>query len=212
MKIQFVVTAILVAASTALAAPGVMRLGEHKLAPASCGVRHTLWIEHYAVVLYLPGRASAADELIDPANSKALRMQIIDKRLMPSEIPPKWREPMERHLDGGMMARARSAYRTLRPGDSLTLGYVPGLGVLLQVNGRLMAKAPGHGLIDAILDTWADGEPLREKLRGAIARNPCRGDTLADSSDGVRDGRFMRAVAPREPDHPSSAVRRQSGP
>ncbi len=165
--------AVFAAAVSAFAMPGAMRVGGQTLAAAICGVRDTLWIEHYAAVLYLPGKASAAIELADPQRPKALRMRIMDPRLMPREIPSKWHDPLARHLDAGTLSRAQRAYRTLRRGDRLTLAYRPDAGVTLRVNRRLVATAPGHELIDAILETWADGEPLPTKLRQVLARNPC---------------------------------------
>jgi hypothetical protein len=153
-----------------------------QLAAASCGVRKTLWMEHYSAVLYLPKRAGAQVELASPAAPKVLEMQIIDPRFLPREIPRKWREPIEKHLDAASAARASAAYRALKKGDRLTLTYAANQGVTFQINDRLIARSPGHGLVQAILATWADDEPLPEKLRRTLARNTCRAEQLASST------------------------------
>lgn len=177
-----VALAALVFAVAASAMPAAIRLGHQQLAAASCTVRSTLWIEHYAVVLYLPGKGAPADDLIDPTKSKALRMRIINRLLMPNDIPPKWREPMEANLDPAEFDRANRIYRDLQPGDRLTIAYAPDSGVVVSVNGNRMATARGHRLVDALLATWADGKPLRAKLARSIGRHPCDSEALAEVS------------------------------
>jgi hypothetical protein len=172
---------------SALCAPPKVTQGGTPLAAASCGMRQTLWIEHYSAVLYLPKRAPAQEELVSPLAPKLLEMKIIDPRFLPRDIPRKWREPIQKHLDAAASERATAAYRSLLAGDRLTLAYTAEQGVTLRINERVVAQSTGHGLVDAILATWADDEPMREKLRRVIARNACRPDQLAAiSSPGLR--------------------------
>jgi hypothetical protein len=159
--------------------PAVVQLGGTQLAAASCGARQTLWIEHYSAVLYLPRRAPAQEEMVDPLSPKLLEITIVDTRFLPRDIPRKWREPIERHLDADGRARAQAAYNGLVAGDRLTLAYAADQGVTFKLNGRLVAKSPGHSLVDDILATWADDEPMRKKLGRVIGRNACRADQLA---------------------------------
>ena len=57
-----------VAAAGALTLPGVLHVGDQVLAAASCGVRETLWIDHYIATLYVrPGDAAVeAGDVVDP--------------------------------------------------------------------------------------------------------------------------------------------------
>jgi hypothetical protein len=150
-----------------------------QLLAASCGVRKTLWMEHYSAVLYLPRRASAPHELTSASAPKVLEMTIIDPRFLPRDIPRKWREPIEKHIDGASAARATAAYRALKRGDRLTLDYAPDQGVSFRINHQLVARSAGHGLVEAILATWAEDEPMGEKLRRTLARNVCKPEQLA---------------------------------
>jgi hypothetical protein len=163
----------------AVGASATLKQGGVQLAAASCGVRKTLWLEHYSAILYLPKRAAAQEELASPAAPKALEMTIIDPRFLPRDIPRKWREPIEKHLDAAAAARATEAYRSLKRGDRLALAYATDQGVTMRINDRLVARSQGHGLVEAILVTWADEEPMREKLRRTMARNACRPEQLA---------------------------------
>lgn len=158
--------------------PEGLHVGGERLAAASCGVRGTLWIEHYAAALYLPRRANAAPQLADANVTKAVRVQILSKRLMPKDIPRKWRQPMATH-DPGLLERVRDVYRQLKVGDEVLIAYTPNHGVELALNGTAVATAQGHGLIDALLRAWAEDEPLPKKLEDVMARNRCPLPTTA---------------------------------
>lgn len=165
---------VIAGAAGAESVPGALRFGEIRLEAAICGVRSTLWIEHYVAALYLPERRSALEELLDPTSAKALYVRILNDDHLPLRIPREWREPIVRHLSVDDLARARAAYRRLRPGDELFIAYLPDAGVRLVINDRLIASSSGHALVEAVLGTWTEGKPLGEKLREVTAENTCR--------------------------------------
>jgi hypothetical protein len=165
--------------SAASAMPAVIALGAQRLPARSCALRHTLWVEHYTTVLYLPGHAIPAEELTSAKVAKALRMQIINRRFIPADIPEKWREPMRKNLAPESMAHARQAFHDLKSGDRVVMSYQPESGVSVSVNDRVVATARGHGLIDSILETWTEDTPLRDKLQRTLARNPCPAGMVA---------------------------------
>lgn len=72
-------------------------LNSKPLTLSSCGVRDTLWIEHYAAGLYVPPGTSA-QVVRDPNYPKAVRMKFIDGRYLPERIPEKWRGVLQREL------------------------------------------------------------------------------------------------------------------
>jgi hypothetical protein len=142
------------------------------LEPAMCGVRNTLWVEHYRARLYLPKGASL-EAVGDPAKPKVLRMQMLSTFLMPPEIPSKWREALQPVLDGETMKRLQESYGRLREGDTVVVSYQPRWGLALQVNERTVATLEGHRAIDALLAAWADDGPLQKKLARTASRNRC---------------------------------------
>jgi hypothetical protein len=72
------------------------------------------------------------------------------------------------------MDRVRAAYRLLRSGDVITIAYVPGPGATVSVNGRTIAAAGTHQVVEEILAVWADGKPVDTHLRTVLAKHPCR--------------------------------------
>lgn len=162
-----------VAAAGALTLPGVLHVGDQVLAAASCGVRETLWIDHYIATLYVRPGDAAETALVDPRRAKALELRLVNRTFMPAEIPRKYRRALEAELDRDTMQRVRDAYRSLRAGDTVRVAYLPARGASLSVNGQPVAAVPAHHVIEAILFTWADGKPLDQHLRTMLARHPC---------------------------------------
>ena len=160
-----VLVLLALAAAPAAAAPSV-------LAPAACGVRNTLWIEHYSARLYLPKGSSVA-AVSDPGMPKMLRMRMLNTFLMPPEIPRKWREALQPVLDGNALKRLQDGYGRLQSGDTVVVSYQPQKGISLSINERTLVSAEGHAAIDALLAAWAQDAPVEKKLAGTLARNRC---------------------------------------
>jgi len=160
--------------ATALQVPTALRVGSVALRPASCASRDTLWLHHYVAALYVPPRESAVPAVLDPGRAKALHVEILSKAFLPKDVPINWRETLEAKLDGASFASVRKAWQELAVGDRITVAYAPGPGVSLQVNDRVVAATPRHDLVEAMLETWADGQPVRERLSRVVFEHPCR--------------------------------------
>jgi hypothetical protein len=139
---------------------------------ASCGVRSTLWIEHYAAVLYLrPG--AALNAVRDPSEPKAVLMYVIDGRYLPDEIPARWRDALESALDERTAWAVRESFGLLSSGDLVTIAYFPREGVTMSANGRVIARTSDHRVVDAIVQGWESGAPLTKKLERLALEHPC---------------------------------------
>ena len=166
-------TAALVPA-TAIDVPSAMRVGNVQLPAASCATRDTLWIHHYVAALYVPTQQSPVDALQDPQQPKALQVQILSKTFLPKEMPKKYREALESELDGAALGAIRDAWHGLGVGDRVIVAYLPGPGVTLQLNDRVVARTPKHEVIEALLKTWAEGEPVPERVNRVVEKHPCQ--------------------------------------
>jgi hypothetical protein len=166
-------TAALVPA-TAIQVPSAMRIGNVQLPAASCAARDTLWVHHYVAALYVPTQPSPVEALQDPAQPKALQVQILSKAFLPKEMPKKWREALESELDSAAYGAVRDAWHGLAVGDRVIVAYLPGPGVTLQLNDRVVARSPKHEVVDALLKTWAEGEPVPQRVNRVVAEHPCQ--------------------------------------
>jgi hypothetical protein len=155
-----------------VAFPDRVSVGGATLEPSACGVRDTLWIDHYATVLYVPADAGPY-AVSDPAQPAAVVMHMIETRYMPDRIPDKWLEALERAVPPRKLDPVRRAYRALGDGDRVRIDYSPAAGTTIRVDGRTVAALPGHGAIDAILRAWSEDSSVRDKLRELPQRHPC---------------------------------------
>jgi hypothetical protein len=160
--------------ATALQVPHAMRLGNQPLQAASCAARDTLWIHHYVAALYVPPSEAPVVALQDPQKPKALLVQILSKSFLPREMPKKWSRTLERELDPASLESIRAAWRTLSVGDRVLVAYAPEQGVSLELNERPVARASEHQLVQALLETWADGEPVAKRVTRTVEKHPCR--------------------------------------
>lgn len=170
-------TAVSAVAAAAVLLAGVrlertLTVGGTTLNLLSCGVRDTMWIDHYVTGLYVaPGGSALAAR--DPSAPKAVLLKIVQARFLPARIPEKWRAALQRELEREPMARVRRAYSGLADGDVVTFAYLPDDGVTMSVNGHAVIRTPGHGVIDSILDAWAEKDPISGRLQRLVFSNPC---------------------------------------
>lgn len=150
-----------------------MRLGSYELVLASCGVRDTLWIDHYVAALYLPPGLSMVAAMQDPTLPKVILLHIVGTALLPDRIPEPWRETLRDELRREPMARVRNVYRNLAAGDRVRVAYVPNDGVTMAVNERVVARMPDHALFDSMLRAWAENDPISGKLERLLLQHPC---------------------------------------
>ena len=159
--------------ATAIQVPSSLRVGNQSLPAASCATRDTLWIHHYAAALYVQPRQPPETALQDPRQPKVLFVQILSKTFLPKEMPKKWRQTLERELDGPSFSSIRSAWHDINVGDRILIAYAPGPGVTLKLNERVVAQTAKHEVIDALLHTWAEGEPVPQRVNRVVAKHPC---------------------------------------
>ena|SRR6185503_4676032 len=164
---------VVLTSATAIQVPGAVRLGGEMLPAATCATRDTLWIHHYVAALYVPPKTPPLAALQDPRRAKAFQVQILSKVFLPRDMPKKYRLALEQTLDGASLAAVGAAWRGLSVGDRVMLAYAPGAGLSLQLNEREVAKTSRHDVIEALLRTWADNEPLPARLNRVLAKHPC---------------------------------------
>lgn len=152
--------------------PPTLRVASHTLELVSCGVRDTMWIDHYAAGLYLP-KGDSPQAAQDERRPKAVRMKVIQARYLPDNIPQKWRRALKTELQHEPMVQVRQAYDRLSDGDVVTFSYVPQAGVTMSVNGKQIVNTPGHAVIDSILEGWSGKDPTTGKLNRLTLEHPC---------------------------------------
>ena len=137
-----------------------------------CGVRDSLWIDHYVTALYVaPG--APLHVLNDPNQPKAVLLHIVESRYLPPRLPKKWARALARELEPRAMSKVTRAYRQLADGDVVSITYSPAAGVVMSVNASTVVRAPRHRVIGSILREWAGKESLKKKLVRVEREHSC---------------------------------------
>ncbi len=117
--------------------------------------------------LWLPPDARGRD-VLDAGTGKQLEIHyLVD---IPGErLRDGTREVLARNVTPAQLARERAgldalvnAFTDVRAGDRYTLTHVPGAGVTLALNGRVVARAPRDETAAAIFAVWLGPAPLNE--------------------------------------------------
>lgn len=149
-----------------------MKVAGRTLELVSCGVRDTLWIDHYVAGLYVP-QGQPPEAADDAKRAKAVRIKVLEARYLPEDVPEKWRGALKSELRHEPMMQVREAYDRLSDGDLVTFTYVPQQGVTMQVNGGTVVQTPGHAVIDSILEAWEGKDPISGKPHRLSLEHPC---------------------------------------
>ncbi|HEX6321193.1 MAG TPA: chalcone isomerase family protein [Burkholderiales bacterium] len=173
MDAAFLAISALAATLAGAQIPDALETEAGTLRLVSCGVRDTLWVDHYVAGLYVPPGATA-QAVRDAGEPKAVRMQVLNAQWLPDNVPEKWRGALRKELRREPMAQVRAAYHRLTDGDVVTFTYLPGSGgVRMTVNGHRVMQTPGHEVIQTILEAWAERDPISGKLHRLRLEHPC---------------------------------------
>ena len=153
--------------------PDEVRVDGQALALASCGVRDTLWVEHYVAAVYLPPHAPRVSTMLDPEQPMAILLHVTSTSMLPEQVPEQWREPLRKELRDEPLSKVREAYSGLSAGDRVRLDYSPKDRVVLSVNDTVITRDASRSLIDSLLRNWAGEDPLSGKLQRLLQKHPC---------------------------------------
>jgi hypothetical protein len=166
---------------------GALDVAGTRLVLNGAGLARRYFFDVYAIGLYLPAAGSSVEQVLscDGARRIAIRLlrdvsgddfrqamaEASEAASHAEEPPPP--ERVARLLDG-LGRTLASRPQGLRKGDRLTLDWVPGTGVVVEIN-RASVAAPVHdkGFYEALLNVWLGGHSrdpaLRRRLLGAQA-------------------------------------------
>lgn len=126
----------------------------------------------YHAALYLPPDAGPEDALGDiPRRLEVVYVRSVSKGLF-RELADR---AMRRYLDARQMAAIRdpfeamsALYEDARPGDRVSLTYIPGRGTELAINGSVRGLIPGSDFAKAYFGIWLHPQTLNPALRDAL--------------------------------------------
>jgi hypothetical protein len=153
------------------------RLDGIELVLNGAGLRNFLFLDVYAVALYLPRRLTDANDVlrhdlprrvwisflreVSPERDVEYLLDSLRENNMPEELAP-----MQDRLEQFM--RMIRAAGTLAKGSVVQLDYLPRVGTRVWLNQRHMGTVPGADFNRAVLRIWLGEQPTQESLKRAL--------------------------------------------
>jgi len=153
----------------------IVRVGNHELKLNGLGVRGVLFIKAYVAGLYVPEKATVAQHLVRQPGPKRIQMRMLMEIGAP-DIKKALVDGMQKNVSesqwAAMQDRVAQFSRTIesigvaKPGDTITLDYVPERGLLLAVNDVAKGNAiSGADFYNALLEIFVGDNPVDGRLK-----------------------------------------------
>ena len=138
-----------------------------------CASREMLWMNLYALSLYLPRPMDDASAILGESMPKLLRLDVTYDGRVPNGLPEDWASRLREEVSREFLRTLRGLYNDLRGGDTVRIAYVPGEGTTLSVNGRTVVSRPGGALMDSMLELWIGQDPVSGDVKRLLLSGSC---------------------------------------
>ena len=146
------------------------------------GVRYKAVFKVYAAGLYLSRKATSQEQVLAAPGPKRMAITML-RDIDSGELGKLFSRGMEDNMDRAAfvklipgimrMSQIFSEHKKLREGESFTLDWVPGQGMVIAVNGKVQGepfKEPEF--FNAMLGIWLGRSPADWQLKTALLGQP----------------------------------------
>lgn len=158
---------------TGVTLPPTEIVGSKQLQLVGCSAREKLWVDLYAVSLYLPREMTSAAALIDAGVPKLVRLDVTHDGKVPNGLPSAWKQRLQPYVSQEFMQTLESFYNNLHGGDTVRISHTPGGGTTLSVNGETVATRPDGELMEAMLKLWVGPDPVSRNIKRDLLQGSC---------------------------------------
>lgn len=150
------------------------QVGSQALVLNGAGIRTKLFFKIYVGALYLPQKQASAEAIIADEREHRVALHIV-RDLSSEKLLNAFNEAIEANhskeelavLDAQMkqMAQIFNAVKEVKPGDVITLDYLPAGGTQISVNGTARGTIAGAAFNRALLRIWLGNKPVQDDLK-----------------------------------------------
>ncbi len=142
------------------------------------GIRTSLFLDIYAMGLYLPSSSASAEEAIAAPGHRRVAIALL-RDVGAQRFSDALEKGLRANHDEARMQQLAPRMRALREimselgvakaGMRIALDLVPGVGTVVAIDGRPRGAAiPGEDFYRAILKNWLGEHPISEPLKRAL--------------------------------------------
>lgn len=161
-------------------------VGGQPLKLNGAGIRWKAIFKVYAAGLYLGAPAATPEAVLAAPGPKRIHLVLLRNisadefgKILSAGIEKNaTREEFTRSLPGIIrMGEAAAAHKTLVPGDTMTVEWVPGTGTTLYVKGKAeVGPINDAGFFSAMAKIWLGKSPADAQLKEALLGRPPEGN------------------------------------
>lgn len=154
--------------------PDTALVGTANLQLNGAGIRTKLFFKVYVGALYLPQRQTSAEAIIADEHEHRVALHIV-RDLGSDKLLHAFNEAIEANHTAAeltalaaqlkQMAEIFNAVKEVKPGDVITLDYLPVSGTQISVNGAARGTIAGAAFNKAVLKIWLGSKPAQEDLK-----------------------------------------------
>lgn len=157
--------------------PDKVQVGNASLQLNGAGIRTRFFFKIYVAALYLPQKQVSGDAVIADEHERRMALHILHE-LGSKKLYDAFSEAIEANHTAGelaaldaqlkQMAQIFDAVKEVKPGDVITLDYLPGSGTQIGVSGTARGIIPGAAFNRALLGIWLGGKPVQDDLKKGL--------------------------------------------
>jgi hypothetical protein len=157
--------------------PDKVQVGNATLQLNGAGIRTRFFFKIYVAALYLPQKQISGDAVVADEHEHRMALHILHE-LGSKKLYGAFSEAIEANHTAGelaaldaqlrQMAQIFDAVKEVKPGDVITLDYLPGSGTQIGVNGAARGIIPGAAFNRALLRIWLGGKPVQDDLKKGL--------------------------------------------
>jgi len=153
------------------------QVGNASLQLNGAGIRTKLFFKIYVGALYLPQKQTSAEAIIADERERRIALHIV-RELSGEKLLSAFNKAIKANhtpaelaaLDGQLkqMAQIFDTVKEVKPGDVITLDYLPASGTQIGVNGTVRGTIAGAGFNRALLRIWLGDRPAQDDLKTGL--------------------------------------------
>jgi len=153
------------------------QVGNASLQLNGAGIRTKFFIKIYVGALYLPQKQASAEAIVADEHEHRMALHILHG-LSSEKLFGALNEAIEANhtpaelsaLDAQLkqMSQIFDAVKEVKPGDVITLDYIPAVGTQINVNGTARGTIAGAVFNRALLKIWLGNKPVQDDLKKGL--------------------------------------------
>ena len=142
------------------------------------GVRYKLFFKVYVAGLYLPEHKAAVNDVLAITTPRRISLTML-REVSADTFGQSFMDGLannttveERsHIINQMLSFGQmfGSYHSLKPGDNVTVDWIPPVGTVVQLNGKKISDSlPDIAFYNALLKIWLGDQPADKSLKKAL--------------------------------------------